>query len=307
MTDETTTTAADSMVRGLVEAFSEAGDRAVPLASTDAEVSIRTQLTENTGRHLLDSGGAYGRHWEENQDNPPWEQSAWEVGDGYVAHNVYDYLLRRASRDEACVALETALYAFAYSDDRKRDSWLQCMEEFAEAATSGELHPPELRALGVPEEAITSLPGIYSEKPLFTFNTYNGEFHTLSQVIQGVAFGGPYAEYDMVQVHGGADVRGGYTAPRVYSTSDGLLPGELQFRCETCGWSEAESCLYGDYSLLYQRSIDPFELEEKGWLPEDEDDQHPALAAAYDADSTDGAVFHRCRDEPGHFGHVTFM
>ena len=24
-------------------------------------------LTENTGKHMLDSGGAYGRHWERNQ------------------------------------------------------------------------------------------------------------------------------------------------------------------------------------------------------------------------------------------------
>lgn len=30
-----------------------------------AEV-IASMLTENTGRHMLDSGGAYGRNWERN-------------------------------------------------------------------------------------------------------------------------------------------------------------------------------------------------------------------------------------------------
>jgi len=28
---------------------------------------IYNMLTENTGRHMLDSGGAYGRNWERNQ------------------------------------------------------------------------------------------------------------------------------------------------------------------------------------------------------------------------------------------------
>lgn len=28
---------------------------------------ILSQLQENTGRHMLDSGGAYGRSWERNQ------------------------------------------------------------------------------------------------------------------------------------------------------------------------------------------------------------------------------------------------
>ena len=34
---------------------------------TTAEV-IADMLRENTGKHFLDSGGAYGRHWERNQD-----------------------------------------------------------------------------------------------------------------------------------------------------------------------------------------------------------------------------------------------
>ena len=31
------------------------------------EDTLASMLRENTGRHFLDSGGAYGRHWERNQ------------------------------------------------------------------------------------------------------------------------------------------------------------------------------------------------------------------------------------------------
>ena len=37
--------------------------------STNEELKqvVYSMITENTGRHMLDSGGAYGRHWERNQ------------------------------------------------------------------------------------------------------------------------------------------------------------------------------------------------------------------------------------------------
>ena len=34
----------------------------------EIENVIIEMLKENTGEHFLDSGGAYGRHWEKNQD-----------------------------------------------------------------------------------------------------------------------------------------------------------------------------------------------------------------------------------------------
>ena len=33
----------------------------------NAKELIYKMLTENTGVHMLDSGGAYGRNWERNQ------------------------------------------------------------------------------------------------------------------------------------------------------------------------------------------------------------------------------------------------
>ena len=303
----------NNLIKALVESHTYHAEKTVPMATTDAIDVIKSQLTENTGRHLLDSGGAYGRHWEKNQDNPPWENAAYTVNDGWVTHNLYHYMEQHFDRDETAVALEIALYAFALSDERKSDAWLSCMEDFSSSLLNGETTYESLEDLNLPESIIETVIGFQQEVRAegtgdshpFTFNTYDGENHTLSQVIQATAFGGPYAKYVMVQVHGGADVRGGYTSPRVYKETWGCaMPGEFEFACERCEWIGYESCLHGSDELIYQSSIDPFELEELGVL-EKGDDEHPALDAAYSAEERgymDGAVFHKC--DNGHLGYV---
>lgn len=299
----------DALIRGMVEAFSESGEKAVPMATEDASEVLKAQLTENTGRHLLDSGGAYGRHWEDNQDNPPWDDPRWNVYDSFVTQNVYHYLNEKVTRSASCVHLEIALYAFGYSDEYARTAWLRTEEAFAQTLLDGEVGEITKHA-DLPGEVIDTLEAVSAEVGSSdgptTFNSYNSEFEELSQVIQTVNLGGPYAEYALVQIHQGADVRGGYTAPRVYTVEyDTLWTGELSFYCESCRWSNAESCCWDDDNLLFQSTIDPSELVEEGWLPDDEQDEpHPALDAAYSNDGIDGAIFHRCEDEPGYFGHV---
>lgn len=259
----------DRFIRGLVAAMSDPGEKAVPMLTADAEEVIRAQLTENTGRHLLDSGGAYGRHWEENRETPPWEQPRWDLTGGYPVENVYDRLSEHADRNRAAVALEVALYAYDRAG-RSGDAWLRVAQEFAGADCAPTA--PDLRrwvesagyADGDDAEeyhrlVYDHLPDVFTGEA-FTVNTYNGEFATASQVLQVVAFGGPYAEYAAVQVHGGADVRGGYTAPRVYHLPyDGaasLTGTEFFARCERCGWDEAESCVWGSDALLWQDEPD---------------------------------------------------
>lgn len=251
----------DALIRGLVDALSEQPEPVDVMPTTDPVDVIRSQLTENTGRHLLDTG-MYGRAWEENRDNPPWEQPAWDYRHGYPTENVYHRMSRTLGRGRACVALEAALYGYAKRGPGKGDSWLSCMESFAEdyhrlphsevvgwvGETVGEVVLADLPAPG-------ALDGYERDRPTFTENTYNTEHGTASQVLQYTALGGPYAEYVMVQVHGGADVRGGYTAPRVYTTGfDGaaaLGGGEYWARCERCGWEEAESCLHRSDALIW--------------------------------------------------------
>lgn len=308
----------DAFIRGLIGHLSDPGETAVPMATDDAEKVVKAQLTENTGAHLLDSGSAYGRHWEENQDNPPWERPRWDLSGGFPVENVYHRLAENVERDRAAVALEAALYGYGRSGDRDRDGWLTSMEDFAGAerapsradlaewfreAGYGDGDP-----VGLADTVSAELPRDVFGGEAFTMNTYNSEFADASQVLQFTAFGGPYAEYVAVQVHGGCDVRGGYTAPRVYRVRwDGavtLSPGELYAHCERCGWSDAESVLWDTDALLWQDTPDPAELHdtlaERGDLPEHVDPESDAFRdAVSDAvetfesdDDTAGACFH---------------
>lgn len=291
------------------------GEKSLPMATEDADEVIRSQLTENTGAHFLDSGSAYGRHWEENQENPPWDEPAYTVhadrdhSGGYVTTNVYTHMARVLSRDRTAVALEIALYALGYSEEYQRDSWLTCMEAFADAVDGYvSVHDLEERFNLPPrvadEVAGFAAEGESSDRRPFTFNTYNSEYGSLSQCLQATALdGGPYAEYWMVQVHQGADVRGGYTAPRVYSSGyDTPMTHERSYYCEGCDWQEAESVVGYDHPDLYffENEPDPFKLEEVGLIEEDE--EVPVLEAVWDADHIDGAIIHDCQgtDRLGH-------
>ena len=44
----------------------EWGNIVATLNATDLDRRLHAAFTENTGAHFLDSGGAYGRHWERN-------------------------------------------------------------------------------------------------------------------------------------------------------------------------------------------------------------------------------------------------
>lgn len=157
-----------------------------------AEV-LAAMLTENTGRHMLDSGDAYGRHWQRNRgiDVESWlnrPTASWGYKGEYYTLDVFHWLLTR-------LQFEPELQAEfdIFDQERPDDGWLQVMDEFCEHKW------PELT-----RECI---------------NSYNHE-DALSQVIQftGV-FGDDYPDhqYVLLQIHGGCDVRGGYTAPKVFS------------------------------------------------------------------------------------------
>lgn len=185
---------------------------------------ISEMLQENTGRHMLDSGGAYGRNWERNQnrDFAEEEESYSEFrswGDGLeieVTHNLYHWLTDRVEYDEK---LQGLFDDFANLPGNEDEGWLTLMENFA-------------KRLGGK--------GLYGDGEPMTINTYNGE-DLLSQTIQYTYFEiyedvyGPPSlqdaddegevivdagDYVLLQIHGGCDVRGGYTAPKVFRVKD---------------------------------------------------------------------------------------
>jgi len=303
----------DNLVRAYVEALSESGESTIPMATADAEEVIRSQLTENTGRHLLDSGGQGGRNWERNRENPPWERPEWKVYDGgFATRNLYHHMKETLDRDKLAVSLEIALYAFGRSEDERRNSWLSSMEGFAELLREPVYPADWEETFDVPPEVAEDIAGYAAgleptNRRPFSFYTYNSEFGSLSQNIQATAIGGgPYGEYWMLQVHGGADARGGFTAPRVYHSEwDTPMTREYSYYCENCDWTEAESCVAYDHEDLYffEGGVDAWDFEDAGLIEEGYEGELPILETIWDADHIDGAIVHDCQGTD-RFGHV---
>lgn len=176
--------------------------------------TILGQLKENTGRHMLDSGGAYGRSWERNQKKTWDDLVKGPITTRASLHNGcvdFEYTISLAAWMDAnlefCQELQTSYEAWCKKQDPDNDMHdMQCMEQFAA------LH----------------------DKHAYTDNTYNGECD-LSQTIQYVQFN--WEEEDgceravvLLQVHGGCDVRGGYTSPKAYEIRGG--EGYLNPQCD---------------------------------------------------------------------------
>lgn len=157
------------------------------LTTIDTAEVLAGMFTENTGAHFLDSGGAYGRHHERN-----------------AGLTVRDFLNRPAVAivDEYAPELD----AFHFLNDR-----VTYAPEL-DAAFSAYYDASEDHALA---DVGNWLDQIGAEEVLGC-NTYNYDA-AISQALQFSTFTLGGYDYAIIQVHGGADVRGGYTKPRVFS------------------------------------------------------------------------------------------
>lgn len=176
-----------------------------------AEV-LAAMFTENTGTHFLDSGGAYGRQWQRMQGKTvedfiaapsttiEWKYQCYSI-------NLYQWLLANLTYDPI-MQRRFELVTMGSEDPHLVDA-----ETFAEKINTG---------------------GKYS---LRTFNSYNGE-SLLDGVIQGVLFEWHDEQYIALQIHGGCDVRGGYTAPKMFQVDEYWGDEVIEFYCtnDECKW-----------------------------------------------------------------------
>jgi len=168
---------------------------------------IHDMLTERTGIHMMDSGGACGRHWQRNQgrafENEPEAvlDGSWDYLD--ITLNLYHWLKDRLEYNEE---LDKRFHTFATTGEMEDESWFACVEEFMKLL--------EMEA----EEYGTEFGGIYGEGSPVTVNTYNHE-SLLSQVIQYCYWEDEDGGHVLLQIHGGADVRGGYTRAVAFDVS----------------------------------------------------------------------------------------
>lgn len=160
------------------------------------EQVIFEMLTENTGRALCDSGDAYGRNWQRNQGK-----------------TVEDFRNAPEITQEECPAID--VFHFLTERLTYSQEWQDRYDEFA--AEHLDMYDTERM-----EEF-----GAYvlrsNQTKAYTVNSYNGEDY-LSQVIQYTVIPQDYCFVDetviLLQIHGGADIRGGYTSPKAFTVDE---------------------------------------------------------------------------------------
>lgn len=159
---------------------------------------LTAMFTENTGTHLLDSGGAYGRNWQRNQGktlsdflNAP--SATWERDYG-VTLSAWHFLNDRVTYSKTAEVLTRLMHVWELNDYENRNLY------------HGSDQVEFLETIGA--EAISDW-----------FNTYNWD-NCLSQDLQFYEFELMGLEFVLLQVHGGADARGGYTLPVIFEVPD---------------------------------------------------------------------------------------
>lgn len=228
------------------------------------EGALRAMLTENTGSHVLDSGGAYGRAWQRNRENHPADGSdAWLEAHVYThgeepslemwpTFSLYHYLLDRVEYDER----------------RTRAFWDWC--DAHDESRCGN-YGPAAHVEDIGRNVISS------------FYTYNEE-NSLSQDFCGTVFSqddddNEYGDmiYVIISIHNGADARGGFTDGRV-------------FRITTSEWTGLADWNYGS---VYCDGVNPL----AGQLAMDGTEEPAECGAYWDArDDWRGETSHGRRD-----------
>ena len=183
-------------------------------------------LTTSTGRHFLDSGGAYGRHWERNQHKDfmsspvltiEANQRNGEV-DIIPTLSVFWFLGEYLDITEESRRLNTLFQKKLKTSD---DGILDLIERFAASCDDGEGYN--------------------------TFNnvtnTYNGD-SMLSQTLQYNTFHTEEGNFIILQIHNGCDARSGYSTPQIFALTDGVDYFYLS-QCDI-GAGDGENTWYSD-------------------------------------------------------------
>lgn len=169
---------------------------------------IYAMLTENTGAHFLDSGFANGRMWQKNQV---------KTIDDFENEEVEKYELHKWNDN---YELERTVSVYHYLKDLETDD---VCNEFNRLQDNSDNWDADCEAYGVSLEAWAYLDNGFEVDIDRIFNTYNGD-SDLSQVLQGAQIRIYDEHYIILQIHGGADVRGGYTDAKLFKLNDdGLI------------------------------------------------------------------------------------
>ena len=177
---------------------------------------IYDKLTENTGKHFLDSGGSFNRHWQRNRNKSLFDffsenEQIFQIGfneEGKANEiirvvSVFHFLAGNGSN------LELDKISKAFNGINQLNDELANCEPY-----------------GVGVNAWDYLERYYYVETQRTWNTYNYD-NDLSQTLQGanirLFIDGQYEDYVLIQIHGGCDVRGGYTNAMLFKCKEGII------------------------------------------------------------------------------------
>ena len=224
--------AADAFIHGIASALSDAETRQAERENPQPDITepdplkarIIGMMTENTGCDILDSGGAYGRRWQQNRQIEDWSKiPACEVevcadgrddGEVIISYNIYPYL---------CLFLDIT------EESERLNAILQDIVE-----NSGNCAYPE-----DVEDFLTAIDGDHEGYACGGYNTCNYD-NILSGVLQYEIFEDTEGDtYIALQIHGGCDYRGGYTKPQVFA-----LPEPDYFSIAQCDIPAVCGCGY---------------------------------------------------------------
>lgn len=197
----------DAIVKGLCELQSQIKTKEADsqvIKATIPEDRVKKQLikmlTENTGCHLLDSGGFYGRAWQRNREIKDFDKlpiiNIIDADEDYmgVSYNIYHYLNNFLDITPVSDKLNVMFNNhMALNDDL---SYLALMETFIEKYSDSYQYSNKHNGVEID-------------------NTYNYD-NILSQVLQYGIFTYMDDVYILLQIHNGCDVRGGYTKPYIF-------------------------------------------------------------------------------------------
>lgn len=237
---------------------------------TPTEEALIAMLRESTGTHFLDSGGETGRNWQRNQarDLDAEEPAVLRFNSASVDFTLrtYHWLRDRLEIDAEANEAFDGPFQTDMCRDGTEPSWYELREAFPvwwarwRSRRDGEAPCdccdddtmcPRCSGSGscAGDDDYYAATGIYGDGQPVTVNTYNEE-SALDQVLlftyfelrTGPGRGGCSDVYVVLQVHGGCDVRGGYTRPRVFRVTTDEATEIFDFRRGTI------FCLGGDES-----------------------------------------------------------
>ena len=169
----------------------------------DTKEIVYGMLTENTGTHFLDSGGSNGRMWQRNakktmQDFENESEQSYEFdfkyNEIYRTVSVFHYLTNNLEINDICEHFNKL--------QNENDNW----------NSDGDFY-------GVSLEAGNFLNSLEDVEIQRSWNTYNGD-SDLCQILQGSNLTIDGDEYVLIQIHNGADARGGYTDAKLFKLEE---------------------------------------------------------------------------------------